>query len=247
MEVILRPLRKSSWAGVYNYKNCSNYIGTYLTRSGAIYTGLTDEDAKRLGEKIGKGLHPSSEFWLNFYIRTSSKDIYLHLDDPWDELRYLFLKSHKRVKDGFSDRNPYADFVLINKEIEATESNKINQIKRKAMKEFDKLSLSDMRKVLRLFGHKSDNLSADLVESKLFDIVEKDPSKFFEKWIDNSQRETDYLIQEAVSKNVIRRNKSEYKYGTDVIGHNLEDAISYLDSPQNRDLKAIIINEVNSK
>ena len=118
MEVILRPLHKNQWAGVYKYKNCSDYIGTYLTRSGAIHTGLTDEDAKRLGEKIGKSLHPSSEFWLNFYIRTSSKDIYLHLDDPWDELRYLFLKNHKRVKDGFSDKNPYADYVLINKEVD---------------------------------------------------------------------------------------------------------------------------------
>jgi hypothetical protein len=247
MEVILCPLRKSSWAGVYKYKNCSDYIGTYLTRSGAIHTGLTEEDAKRLGEKLGKDLHPSSEFWLDFYIRVGGKDVFLHLDDPWDELRYLYLKSHKRVANGYIDKNPYADYVLVNKEVEAVESNKINQIKRKAMKEFDKLSLTDMRKILRLYGVKSDNLTSELVESKLFDIVERDPNKFFDKWVNNSKRETDYLIQEAVAKNVIRRNKSEYKYGTDSIGHTLDDTISYLDSPENRDLKAIIINEVNTK
>jgi hypothetical protein len=247
MEVILRPLRKNQWAGLYKYKNCSDYLGTYFTRSGAIYTGLTEEDAKRLGEKVGKSLHPSSEFWLNFYVRVPGKDVYLHLEDPWDELKYLFLKNHKRVANGLSDTKPTANYVLINKEVEATESNKINQIKRKAMKDFDKLSLSDMRKVLRLYGTKADNLTSDLVESKLFELVEKDPEKFFELWVNNTRRETEYIIQEAVSKNIIRRNKSEYKYGTDTIGHTLDDAITYLDSPENRDLKAIIINEVNSK
>src|SRR4030042_1685358 len=186
MEVILRPLRKSKWAGVFKYRNCSDQIGTYYTRSGAVHNGL-------------------------------------------------------------SDRNPYADYVLINKETEALESNKFNQIKRKVMKEFDKLSLTDMRKALRLYGTRADNLSSELVESRLFDLVDRDPAKFIEIWVDNSNRETDYLIQEAIAKNVIRKNKSEYKYGTDIIGHTLSDAILYLDSPENRDLKAIIINEVNSK
>ncbi len=247
MEVILRPLRKDKWAGVFKYKSCSDHIGTYWTRSGAFYTGLTEKDAERLGEKIGKNLHPSSEFWNNFYIRVDNKDTYLHLDDPWDELRYLFLKKHKRVKDGFSDKNPYADFVLINKETEAQESNKINQIRRKAMKEFDKLSLTDMRKILRLYGHRADNLTSELIENKLFEFVDKDPNKFFEKWIENTHRETEYIIQEAISKNVIRRNRSEYKYGTDTIGHNLDDAVSYLEASENRDLKATIINEINVK
>jgi len=253
MEVILRPLRKDKWAGVFKYRNCSDYLGSYWTRSGSIYTGLTEEDGvsketvEKLEKAVGQSLHPASEFWKNFTIRITNKETYFHTEDPWDELRYLFLKSHKRVANGLSDHKPTANYVLINKEVEALVSNKASQIKRKAMKEFDKLSLVDMRKVLRLYGHKSDNLSAELVESTLFDIVERDPEKFFDKWVTNSTRETDYLIHEAIAKNVIRKNKSEYKYGTDIIGHTLEDAITYLDSPTNRDLKAIITNEVNGK
>jgi hypothetical protein len=250
MEVILRPLRRNDWAGVHKYKSCVDFIGTYFTRSGQIYTGLTAEEARVIEEKLQKpvgSLAPSSEFWSTFFIRVGNKDVFLNLDDPFDELKYLFLKSHKRIASGYTDTNPTANYVLINKESEAQQANKYNQMKRKAIKEFDKLTSADMKKALRLYGHRSDNISAELVEGKLFELVERDPMKFLERWVENKRRETEFLIQEAISKNVLRRNKSEYKYGSDTIGHTLEDSISYLDSPEHRDLKAIIINEVNSK
>jgi hypothetical protein len=250
MEVILRPLLRDKWAGVFKYKNCTDYVGTYFTRTGAIHTGLTLEDTERLGKLLGKDpkeLSPSSEFWHNYYIRIGNKDIYLDTDNPEDELKYLFLKTHKRVANGFNDNNPTANYVLINKESEAKEANKFNQIKRKAIVAFGKLSLEEMRKALRLYGTNPENLSGELVENRLFEIVEKDPEKFLDRWVDNKRRETEYLIQEAVAKNIIRKNKSEYKYGTDTIGHLLDDAINYLDSPEHRDLKQIIINDINAK
>ena len=33
------------------------------------------------------------------------------------------------------------------------------------------------------------------------------------------------------------KNKNIYKYGTDIIGHNLEAAVDYIDDPANQDLK----------
>ena len=53
MEVILKFARKNPWAGIAKYKNCKDYIGTYWTRSGNVYTGLTPEDARRLEKEIG--------------------------------------------------------------------------------------------------------------------------------------------------------------------------------------------------
>jgi hypothetical protein len=259
MEVILRPLTKNTWAGVKGdrYKNCSSWIGTYFTRNGALHTGfekpdgtLDYETADRLTvalHKEPKSLYPSSDFWNTFYVRMGRDEIKLDTSRPEDELKYLFLKTHKRVQDGYAKPNPSANFILINFETEAKEFNKVARDKRKAMKEFDKLSTAEMKKVLRLYGQRSDNLSAELVENKLFELIDKDPSKFFDKWIDNKRRETEWLLQEAISKNVIRKNKSEYKYGNDTVGHTLDDAIIYLDDPQHRDLKSIIINEVNNK
>ena len=256
MEVMLRPLKRNDWAGVFKFKNCSDYLGSYFTRSGQLYTGLREEDGvdaatvARLSSAdkgIDQALNPSSEFWNTFNIKIGNKDMILNTDFPMDELKYLFLKSHKRVANGYGDNNPTANYVLINKESDAKEANKYNQVKRKAIVESGKLSTADQRKMLRLFGHRSDTLSAELVENKFFELVEKDPQKFLDRWVNNKRRETEYLIQEAISKNVIKRNRSEYKYEQDTIGISIDDAINYLDSPEHRDLKQIIINESNTK
>jgi hypothetical protein len=260
MEVIVRPLLRNQWAGVVRFKNCDDYLGTYFTRTGALHTGLNEEDtaqkleqgatAARLEKALQKPagmLLPYSEFWQTFRVKFGTKDKILDTDQPFDELQYLFLKTHRRVANGFSDNNPTANYIIINKEAEAKESNKHNQTRRKAFKEFEKLSLTDMRKLLRLYGHRSDNISAELVESKLFEIIERDPQKFFDKWVDNKRRETEFLITDAVAKSVIRKNKSEYKYGVDTLGMSIDDAINYLDAPEHRDLKATIINEVSTK
>lgn len=260
MEVIIRPLLKNQWAGIIRFKNCDDYVGTYFTRSGNLHTGLTEEDeamklpkgttAARLEKALQKQegtLLPYSDFWKTFYIKMGTKDIILDTDQPLDELKYLFLKTHRDIVIGFTGNNPRANYMIINKESEAKLANKYNQDRRRAMKEFDKLSLTDMRKLLRLYGHRSDNISAELVESKLYEIVDRDPKKFFDKWVDNKRRETEYLIMDAIAKNVIRKNKSEYKYGVDTLGMSMDDAINYLDAADHRDLKATIINETSNK
>jgi hypothetical protein len=131
--------------------------------------------------------------------------------------------------------------------MEAMEQNRINKRRRAAIKEFDKMSIEDMRKCLRLYGYKSDAMSNDLIESKLFENVEKDPESFFLKWVDNRTKETEYLIHTAIAKNIMRRNKNVYYYGTESIGTSLEDTIQYLDTKANQDLKVSILSEVESK
>lgn len=250
MEVVLKHKKKDSWAGVIKYKGCFDYISPVLTRSGNKHTGLTEEDAIRLEKALGlekDTLAPFSKYWTTFAIKISSKETILDTSRPWDELQYLFLKNHKRVANGLNDTKPMAEYVLINKDSEAQESNRINKRKREALKEFDKLSLDEMRKCLRLFGYKSDTMSSELVESKLFDFVEKDPESFFSKWVNNKNKDTEVIIQSAVAKNIMRKNKNAYYYGTDIIGTSLDDAISYLDNKANQDLKMTIMNELESK
>lgn len=247
MKVIFRPLRVNSWSGIHKYKNCATVLRSYFTRSGRLYTGLSDSEAERLGEALGYDLGPISNFWTTFAIRIGNKDIILDTSDPFDELRYIFLKNNKRVAVGLSDNKPSADYVLINEDAEASESNVRNKLKRKAMREFDKLSPAAMRKILRIYGHKADSVSDEIAENRLSDLVDRDPQKFFTKWVDNKKREVEFLIQEAVAKNIIRRNKNVYKYGTDIIGHSLDDAVAYLENPANQDLKMTIINDANIK
>ena len=88
MEVILRFKTKDPWAGITKYKNCYDYIAPYWTRSGNKYTGLTEDEAKRLEKEIGYAegtLSPYSDYWNTFANKITTKEIILHTERSNDE------------------------------------------------------------------------------------------------------------------------------------------------------------------
>ena len=250
MEVIVRIVKINPWTGLTKWPTTFDYVGPYWTRTGNIYTGLSEEDARRLEKELGyeEGkLNPSSEFWTTFAVQLGKRDLILDTNKPYDELKYLFLKNHKRVADGMNAMNPSKDYLLINKDSEAEETNKRNKVKRDAYRELDKMSIEDMRKCLRLYGMKSDSMSNELVEAKLSEQIETAPDKFIMKWVNNPNKEMNWMIEEALSKNILRRNRAQYYFGTDLIGNGIEDVIAYLKDKKNQDILISIKNELKSK
>lgn len=247
MEVRIRHIRSHEWSNIHKYPNCSDAIGPYFTRSGRIHTGLTEEDAERLGSILGVDLRSQSDFWSTFRVRIGSEDIVLDTTDPYDELKYLFLKGHKRVAGSIGDIKAGAHYYISIKEEEAKKANEYSRNKRRAYVEFAKMKPEDIIKALRIYGYKSDNLSEEVAEARLTTLMEANPVKFFEKWVDNKHRATEFLLKEAIAKNVVRKNKNIYSYGTTTLGNSLEDAIYFLDNAENSDLKATVINETQGK
>lgn len=250
MVVELKIKKKHPWAGLVKYKSCFDYISPYFTRSGSIYTGLTPEDEryfeKALGYEEGH-LARTSPFWTNFCVKIGSRPLLLDDSIPRQAMIIKFLTGHKRVSTSLDKLDAGKDYLLINREAEAIEANKVNKLRREAIKEFDKLTLDQMRKCLRLFGVNGEQLSNEVVESTLFSLVDKQPNKFFEKWVNNKQKDTEFLLEQAIAKGVIRKDKTHYFYGSDMFADSLADAIAYLDSKKNQDLKMVIMNEVENK
>ena len=250
MVVELKIKKKNPWAGLLKYKHCFDYIAPYFTRSGSIYTGLTPEDEKYFENALGypEGhLSKTSEFWTTFCVKVGTRGLVLDDQFPLQALQIKFLSGHKRVATSLDKLSAGKDYLLINREAEAIQKNKQNSLRRDAIKAFDTLSLDDMRKCLRLFGIRSDNMSNELVESQMFDIVDKQPKRFLDKWVNNKKKDTEFILEEAIAKGVIRKDRTQYFYGTEMFADSLQDAIAYLDAKKNQDLKLSIINEVKSK
>lgn len=250
MEVIVRIIKKNPWSGIVKWSSCYDYIASYWTRSGNLYTGLTAADADRLEKEIGytQGhLAPTSLFWDTFAIKLGAKDLTLNTDRPEDELKYLFLKNHKRVADGLNKITPSTDYLMVNVDAEAKEANKVNKTKREAYKEMDKMSIEDMRKCLRLYGIKSDTMSNELIEAKIAEQIEQSPNTFILKWVNNPDKEMNFVVEEAVAKNIIRKNRTQYFFGTDMIGNGIDDVIAYLKDKKNQDILLAIKQEIKSK
>lgn len=244
-------LKTGSWPEMDTplYPNCSHGVGTYWTRSGRRYTGLEKEDIERLGKELGEDLNPNSDFWNTAPVRIAYKDSYVTIDtsEPKGELQYKYLKNHKRVKFGYTDKKAGAEYVLVQEEETAKEVNQKARIERQAISEFGKLSLEDRVKVLRLYGHSAKDVNAEIIESTLYQLVKEDPQKFIDVWVSNDKKEMQYLLEEAVSNGVLRKNKTIYKYGSDILGHTLEDTIDYLTDPKNNDLLIAIKSRLEGK
>ena len=104
-----------------------------------------------------------------------------------------------------------------------------------------------MRKCLRLYGMKSDTMSNELVEAKLSEQVETSPEKFMLKWVNNPNKEINFVIEKAIAKNIIRKSRTQYFFGTDLIGNGIDDVIAFLQDKKNQDIKLAILNEIKSK
>ena len=78
-------------------------------------------------------------------------------------------------------------------------------------------------------------------------MVDKNPKQFFLKWVNNKSKETEFLLESAIAKGVIRKDRTQYYYGTEMFADSLDEAIAYLDSKKNQDLKLSIINQVENK
>ena len=250
MEVIVRIIKLNPWTGITKWDGCYDYISAYMTRTGNIHTGLTKEDEGRFEKALGYDegvLSQDSSFWDTFVIKLGKKELILNTNVPEDEMKYLFLKNHKRVADGFSNITPATDYVLINKDAEAEQTNRLNKIKRDAYRELDKLSIENMRQFLRISGIKSDTMSNELVEAKSAELIEKNPQKFIDLWVNNTNKDVQYIIEEAISKGVLKKNRTTYYYGTDIIGNSIDDAISYLKEKKNQDIKLAIMSQIKIK
>ena len=250
MVVELKIKKKNPWAGLLKYKACFDYIAPYFTRSGSIYTGHTPEDEKHYEQVLGypEGhLARTSDFWKTFCVKVGSRGVILDDSIPRQEMIIKFLTGHKRVATSLDKLTAGKDYLLINRQAEAIEQNKQNKLRRQAIKEFDNLSLDQMRKCLRILGVKSDSMSNELVESTLFSMVDKNPKQFFTKWIDNKQKETEFILESAIAKGIIRKDRTQYYYGTEMFADSLPDAIAYLDAKKNQDLKLSIINQIENK
>lgn len=243
--------KKDPWSGYKIYDNCKHAISSYIMRSGVRYTGLNGGEhaatKERLEKELGVDLSPQSEYWDTFAIFLTSRDEVLDTSIPEQELKFNFLKAHKRVAFGLNDNKPSTEYLLLQAEEEAKEQNTKARLRRRALSEFDKLSVTDLRQALRLFGYNSSNTTAEVAENILSKLVEESPEKFIRLWVDNTSKSTQFLIEEACAKGVLRKQQSTYKYGADVLGYSLDQTINHLENPANGDLKATILSQLEGK
>lgn len=247
-QIIVKAIKRNTWSGFGRFNNTKDYITPLLDASGTYVTGLSEKDEKELGTKLKKDLTATSDFWHEYKIIMTDRDKILFIDTPEGELAHKFILAHKRVANSETEKYnwPYADYIIYNEENEAKIKNEKFSIKRKAVTEFNKLSVAQMRDILKLYPGftRLDSVTADVVEARLFEKMEEDSIKFLE-FVGDKKLDMKVLLKDLVASKVLRKNKSAYYYGTDNIGHDEESTITYLEDPQNQGLLVALKKELN--
>lgn len=229
-----------SFNGHVRYKNTKDYITSYYDSRGVLYTGLEKEDEVRLGAKLNRDLSPQSEYWHEFSIVMNDKVKELDTSSPEHELAYLFLTGgHTRIATSLTDPTiGIRDYYIVDDNKEAEVINAKATIKIKANKLFASLSTENKKDILKLYPGfvNTDSVSSEVLDAKLYSLMESDPSKFVEH-AEDKKRDSKVLLKELVESKILRKNKSSYYYAEDFIGHDEESTITYLDSPERQALK----------
>ena len=248
-KVTVKPIKKHGWLpddhdGSLRYSRCFERLTVQATKgSGVLNTGLTEDDERRLEDKMNMAPGTLSkynrDYCANFKVDVPKEGVVLDLANPEDEVKYLVLKAHQRVANSEMERfdTPFAEYVMTSEEQEARVENKKSKLKRKAYKVFSNMNTTEMRDVLKVIGKRAgDDASVDFVESQLDKVVTDDPQGFLTT-VEDPTFKMRAFIDDCLSARVLVKSGTKYQLpGGDTVGYTLEQTIEYLQNPDNQEV-----------
>lgn len=250
MIVTVKKLRKDNWSGKFNYRDTnSTKIGIGMKSSGELAIPFTKEQLKEWEEELGYAegyLAKHSVFWKEYYVALKANTTF-DTNIPQHRFDLEVIKSSKKVAKNYSEVNvnSYAEFVIHDEEQVAKVTNISRKNIKKAYALLDALSIDDMKKVLLQYGIKPFELSNEVVEAKLGDLLESDPNRFV-KIASDDKLELKNNILTAVHLGIVDYRGQVYSYGTTSFGE-LEEAVRMLSEKEYAETLASILKQIKAK
>jgi hypothetical protein len=246
-KVIVKSLNKPNWAGMHRYQKCHDHIVAKSTKGG-YKTGLSEEDQRRLEKKLGlkEGeLSPYSEYWKEFAVTITNRDLILDLDNARDELELSILKENIRVANSINERHkwPKAEYVIHDAEEEAANENAKIDEEARAMSDFVGLTPQECRNYLKLLGKGVTSMSDAVVKNTLFKIAKND-YQAFNRITDMPNYKTQVLVYDLIEKGEVKIKGGHYFFDEVQLGHGLDSACAYLDDHHNQELRLLLMGKL---
>jgi len=245
----IQAIDRKNWAGFTRYPKCKDTITTHQGRGG-FHTGLTKSQQSQLEVDLGEDpgtLASYSQYWMEYCIHIHDKPLTLDLSKPKDFLDYQVCMQSRRVANSVTelDQWPKAEYVIYDAEEDAKKENTSVKARRQAFSKFGNMSTSEMKDVLKLMGKRADNMTATMIENEVDKVIQDNPEEF-NKILSLPNFKTRILIEDLLGINAIRKSGTHYLVGDDVIGHDLESTILYLEDPKNQNLLISLKNKLEA-
>lgn len=261
MQVIVKPLDRKKWhdkKGKESFQRPKSIEVLYDPSEGKFATGLTDEEAKEYGEKLGVNLNAHlNPLEAHPYFSTKAAKILLkneamifNTEKPADFVKVKNLKASKFVANSLKEWEeglfPNATHVIFDETEEIEIKASKLQSEMKAMALFSKMTDDQKVNLIQILDNKTvRGRSTDYLNVAISELIKKDTEKFLRyASMDKTEAYIRATLLEAISRNILIKEGTNLFYMGDLIGADFEDAIKWFKDPQNSKIKTAILEQM---
>lgn len=223
-----------------------------------IFKSNSEENAFEEALGMDKGslsvYKPEKNYWKNFSVSLSKKELELDLNDAMNVLKYKLLKANKNhIIEGWENRmKPGIQYVIVDKGFEDENQSNLAKKRREAYKLLDALKTKkDKYNLLRILGERPDkNAKVEYFDAKLDEIIQqvtpikgvKSIDDFLKAAKDPSNNDR-ILVLDALDAGLIYNDGTHYKLkdGEVILGRSLDAVTNYFLDPKHNEDKLVLI------
>lgn len=206
---------------------------------------LLTELAKKIGAET-LDTRPENVVWTKIVkpLKVDNNDIVLDRANPIQALQLCMLMGNNvvamsnRFEDIHNQRLIKPQYYIFNIEKETQVKIAAFDIKKAAYQACDILSNYAKREILQIKGVSTWNISDNVVNSKISDMVEHNPEEFLQlARLESQERERKSFVSELVNYRVINQTREGVYYGqdeNDILAYTLENLIAHIFNPNNK-------------
>lgn len=228
-------------------------------QTGKIKTGLESWNKEEIANfeyelQLPPGSLRSEDFWADYKIMIPPTGKWVDLNTPQGRLEYIVLSQIKTVAKNLEElasistaanMNYGAVFVMRNYEDEAKTKVSKTDVKKKAYKRADEMGPEDMANYLIYIGDTPQNMSRDVIESKMYEDLELNPARFL-SIVEKSDFNDVVFVKKCIANNILTERGRVIYHGGQVLASNLEATIEYINEPANQALKLALLSDLDS-
>lgn len=226
-------------------------------QTGKVKTGLEDWTKEEISKfeyelQLPEGSLRSAEFWADYKIMIPPTGKWIDLNTAKGRLEYMVLSQIKTVAKSLDElgaistaanMNYGAVFVMRNYEDEAKSKVSKVDVKKKAYKKADAMGVEDMANYLVYEGETPQNMSRDIIESKLYEYLELNPERFLAT-VELPTFKDVVFVKKCIYNNILTQRGQVVYHGGQVMASNLEAAIEHI--KENQSLHLALLAELEA-
>jgi ribosomal protein L14 len=264
--VRIKPLDRDKWHKKKGKESFTQptVIEALIGKESQVYeTGLTEEEQVIYGKKLG-GVNLSTNFTGEAHPFYSQKLAWIPLENkmmvfdtekPLDYVKVKLLKSESApqvansLKEYEEGKFPEATHVIFDEAEEIEVQAAAMELEQQAYVKVAAMTQADKELIVHVMTGKPVTAnSTNFINAKIGELIKVDVKKFLNTLKTPKEEVVNrVLLLRLLEKNILNKDRGAIYYMGDMIAFDFEDGIKWLRDPENSQVKASLVAQINNK